>query len=107
MRGYLPVPTISRAYVSEKPSVHRETPTTRRLVVEVMPLVLDDEAQVGVAGKVDGQLDLGNRGHVDDIRWVASEGTVAIRVVGWHTRQPLVQGEVDTSRGIDSVQCVS
>ena len=62
-----------------------------------MALILDAQTQVEVAGKVEGELDLGYIGHIDDVRRQATERTSVIRgVQSWgEAGQTLVKGPVD------------
>ena len=75
----------------------------RGLCVEVVALVLDDQAQVCVAGEVDGQLDLGDVGGVDDVAREAPERALAVGVVRDQASPPLVEVEVDAAGRVDSV----
>jgi hypothetical protein len=75
------------------PDTERITPNIS--AVEIMPSVLNDEADIVVARKVDGELDVPCRGGVDDVDWPAALGACGVWVGGgWAggTRGPLGRG---------------
>jgi hypothetical protein len=65
--------------------------------IEVVALILDAQTQVEAAGKIEGELDLGHIGHIDDVRRHAAERAGVIRgVQSWgEAGQTLVKGPID------------
>jgi hypothetical protein len=66
-------------------------PGTAALAQVTMAGVLDNQPKVGVAGKVDGQLNLAHVADIHGIHRIASSGAVpAHGVIGWHACSALV-----------------
>ena len=82
---------------------NRQTTATGRLGVKFMPLVFDHKAQVRIARKFQGKLNLGYVGHIDSVCGVASDGAVAARRVVGVTCPSLVERRVHAGRVIDAL----
>lgn len=70
-----------------------------------MSFAFDNKTEISVAGKIDSQLDLGDRCDINNIRRIAAEGAIGVRAcIGWwHASNALEEGEINTRRVIGSV----